>query len=217
MRSSRRAPGGELRPLRRPPWAVVLLAAALGATTFAVVAVGSGASIHPAAPNPTNDYINVTATGTLSFVPSSFSVFPGATVHLRVTQGANFQHTFTLSSVANTSVPSVGWFSTHPPLVNLSLGTTSGVVFTATFVAPAVGSYEFVCEIHYPSMKGSMTSTSASPAPSPSAGGSGGLSPIEQVIIAAAVFVVVAGLGIWWWYGRQDRIEERVLGSRRRR
>lgn len=218
MRTDLRAPGGEHRPGRPRRWGIALLAVALLVGPIAVVTVAAAAPVRAATPNPNNDYVNVTATGTLSFVPSSFSVFPGATVHLRVTQGANFLHTFTLSSVANTSVPSIGWFSTHPPLVNLSLGTTAGNVSVATFVAPAVGTYEFVCEKHYPSMKGSMTSTSASPAPPPpSSGGAGALSPIEQVIVAAAVFVVVAGLGIWWWYGRHDRVEERVLGSRRRR
>ena len=177
-------------PSRRGAWAVTLVAAALAlAIFFGPAAARAGVALATPALAP-NEYVNVTATSTLSFVPGSFSVQPGALVHLRVTQGANFDHTFTLSSVANTSVPSVGYFNTHPPLVNLSLGAVAGKQFFANFTAPAVGTYEFVCEFHYPTMKGLMTSSVAAP------GSTNGPAPVTPLEIGLALVVVAVLVGI---------------------
>ena len=97
-------------------------------------------------------FLNVSTTESISFAPNVLSVQPGQSVHLIVTQLADFNHTFTLSPVANFTFPASdttgdldAFFATHVPLVNLSLGSTMGVKFYANFTAPAVGSYEFVC------------------------------------------------------------------------
>lgn len=128
------------------------------------------------------EYVNITATNGLSFTPNAFTVIPGAQVHLTVTQGSNFLHTFTLSSVPGVTNLSTytkpqldAFLHAHPPLVNLSLGTTAGVKSSVIFVAPNPAVYEFICYIHYNSgMTGLMTSsnsTAASPAPTLSEAG----------------------------------------------
>lgn len=140
-------------------------------------------------------FVNITATSSFSFVPSSFAVVPGESVHLVVTQAADFEHTFTLSSVPNATIPSsdtpaevAAFFNAHPPLVNLSLGSTAGVKFPVTFTAPSsLGTYEFVCLIHFPAMIGVMTDSSSAPP----ASATSGLSPLELATVGAVVAIVV--------------------------
>lgn len=174
---------------------LALVAVILASGTVAASGLSDrGGSAH-VAPATASVTVNITATGDLSFVPSSFTVLPGETVHLIVTQAADFEHTFTLSSLANFTIPSTdspselaAFFNAHAPLVNLSLGSTAGTQHTANFTAPAtMGTYEFVCLIHFPQMIGVMTDSSASPSTS----GGGGLSVAEIVGIGAGVAVVV--------------------------
>ena len=182
---SRRALGG----------AAVLLLVALTAFVPGAAAVPavSGSSVHSATPSSVT--IDITATTDISFAPSSFTVSPGESVTLVVTQAADFAHTFTLSSVANATIPSsdtpsqvAAFFNAHPPLVNLSLGSTAGSQHTATFTAPSTpGTYEFVCLIHFPAMTGVMTDSSSSPS---GGGGGGGLSTTEIIAIGAGVGIV---------------------------
>lgn len=147
---------------------------------------------EPAAASVT---VNITATTDISFVPDAFSVQPGESVHLIVTQAADFEHTFTLSSLANFTIPSsdtpsevAAFFNAHAPLVNLSLGSTAGSQHPVTFTAPSTpGTYEFVCLVHFPQMTGVMTDSSGSP---PSTGG-GGLSEAEVIAIGAVVAAAV--------------------------
>ena len=187
------------------------VAVALLALTVALLAPGTvaAAALTPltvatqSEPAATSVTVNITATSDLSFVPDSFTVLPGETVHLIVTQAADFEHTFTLSSVANFTLPSsdtpgevAAFFDAHAPLVNLSLGSTAGSVHSVTFTAPSTpGTYEFVCLVHFPEMTGVMSDSAATPTGS----GNGGLSTSEviaivavvaAVLIAAAVFVV---------------------------
>ena len=182
---------------------VLLLLAALapGAVAASVQTATAPAGLVEPSAGPVT--VNITATEDLSFVPDSFTVLPGATVHLIVTQAADFEHTFTLSSVANFTLPSsdtpgevAAFFNAHAPLVNLSLGLTAGTVHSVTFTAPSTpGTYEFVCLVHFPQMTGVMSDSAATPTGS----GNGGLSTSEviaivavvaAVLIAAAVFVV---------------------------
>jgi plastocyanin len=138
--------------------------------------------------------VNVSATTSLSVVPGSFTVQPGATVHLIVTQLADFEHTFTLSPAVNVTIPSSdtpsqvsAFFNAHPPLVNLTLGSTPGQEFFANFTAPTtLGSYEYVCLIHFPTMIGTMAVSS-------STGSSSGTSPttVELVALGGVVAIVV--------------------------
>lgn len=122
--------------------AFLLLGGAFGAGAAAPVTPAAGGAV----------FLNVSATPSLSFVPTTLSVEPGQSVHLIVTQLATFNHTFTLSSVANFTFPSTdttsdldAFFATHAPLVNLSLGPTMDAKYYANFTAPPQGSYEYVC------------------------------------------------------------------------
>jgi plastocyanin len=157
----------------------------------------AGAADPPVAAALAPLFVNITATESLSFSPNSFTVAPGQVVHLVVTQGADFAHTFTLSSVVNATIPSsdtpsqvAAFFNAHPPIANLSLGSTAGAQVPFTFTAPTtLGAYEFVCLIHFPSMIGTMTVSTASPP------GSGGTSPspLEYVALGLVAAVVVIG------------------------
>ena len=183
------------------------VAVALLALTVALLAPGTvaAAALTPltvatqSEPAATSVTVNITATSDLSFVPDSFTVLPGETVHLLVTQAADFAHTFTLSSLVNYTIPSsdtpsevAAFFNAHAPLVNISLGSTAGSVHPFTFTAPsAPGTYEFVCLVHFPTMTGVMTDSAGAP----SASGGSGTSTLEIVAIGAvAAAVVVAAV-----------------------
>ncbi|MFZ3357058.1 MAG: cupredoxin domain-containing protein [Thermoplasmata archaeon] len=180
--------------------ALLLLVLASLALVSAVPGITAAhTSIESASPSAGVNNVAVMATGSLSFVPDQLSVSPGALVHLVVTQEANFEHTFTLSSVANFTIPSgdssaqlAAFFNAHPPIVNLSLGSTPGAEFFANFTAPAAGSYEFVCLIHFADgMTGEMVSGASSSSSSPST------FPLTSVVIGViivAVVVVVAAV-----------------------
>ncbi|MGD0588330.1 MAG: hypothetical protein ABSA63_06000, partial [Thermoplasmata archaeon] len=197
-------------PAPRPTLA---LAAALLALSVALLGAGMITVIPAAAAGPTSpalapEFVNISATSSFNFVPNSFSVQPGATVHLIVTQMADFDHTFTLSSVVNATIPSsddhaqvAAFFNSHAPIVNLSLGSTVGHPSFANFTAPTtLGAYEWICLIHFPTMTGIM-SVSNSP---PSSGSGSSPTTLEFVEIGAAVGVVVIAIGLVAW-GRARR------------
>ncbi len=188
---------GELR--NEPPALEAILVAL---TSFLlIVLVGSGTiAAHPSvAPRISSDAvenISVMATGSLSFQPDQLTVTPGALVHLTVLQAANFDHTFTLSPVANLTIPAgdttaelYAFFNAHTPLVNLSLGSTPGAQFFANFTAPAVGTYEFVCLIHF---QQGMTGKLISGTSSSGASNSFPLSPVYIGIVVVVLLVIVA-------------------------
>jgi plastocyanin len=160
-----------------------------GASAGAGMAAGVSLSIVPAV------FVNISATSGLSFAPTQVTVTPGASVHLTVTQLANFAHTFTLSSVANFTIPIgdsssqlAAFFNAHPPLVNLSLGSTPGGKYFANFSAPAQGSYEFVCLIHFSQgMVGTLSSGTSS-----TGSGSGSSFPTSLVVVIVVVLAAVA-------------------------
>lgn len=121
---------------------------------LAFVALLPAAAAAPVAPASvsTATFLNVSATESLSFVPDTLTVEPGEAVHLEVTQLADFNHTFTLSPVANYTFPTSDttadldtFFAAHTPLVNLTLGSTMGLHYYRNFTAPSQGSYEYVC------------------------------------------------------------------------
>jgi plastocyanin len=155
---------------------------------------GSSANLRTAT---TTDALAVTATETVLFVPDTLSVQPGDLVQLVVTQMADFDHTFVLSSVAGdtlnpalTNAQLVAYFHTHPPLVNLTLGSTPGTKFYANFTAPAAGSYEYVCLIEghlAQGMHGQLVSST-------SGGSNGGNSSNTTLLIIGAGVVILVAL-----------------------
>ncbi len=185
---------------RRRPTLAVLMALLL-APSLMVVLVGPSAGSFLVPAPPADEYINVTASSSLVFQPSTFPVVPGALVHLNVTQGSTFEHTFTLSSLANFTVPSTyslsqlyAFLQAHPPLVNLSLGTVAGTVYQAMFTAPATGTYEYLCIEHYTAgMVGTMTSAPPGSGTSPA---SSGVSPVEIAVGAVVVVAVISAVAV---------------------
>ncbi len=186
----------------RPQYGVALVAVALvallaGAAYVGPVALVDATTTAPAAPAAV-DNVSVATTSSFAFVPDTLTVYPGALVHLVVTQESPLAHTFVLSPVANQTIPTsdtsaevYAYFNANPPLVNLSVPGVVGDRAYANFTAPAIGSYEFVCEIpgHFQSgMHGELVSTTQT-------GGSTGMSfPLELTVLVVALVIVVAAV-----------------------
>ena len=131
-------PGGSI------PAALLLFLAGLALVCAVPGLTAAHVPTTSASPSAGVETIKVMATGALSFQPDQLTVSPGDPVELIVTQAAAFEHTFTLSSVANFTIPSgdssaqlAAFFNAHPPIVNLSLGSRPGAEFFANFTAPA--------------------------------------------------------------------------------
>jgi uncharacterized cupredoxin-like copper-binding protein len=92
------------------------------------------------------------ATSTFSFVPALLSVTPpggkgATTVAVEITNVGSFPHTWTLVAQSNVSIPTVGYFTSKPPLINVTIPATDGGTAWANFTVPAPGVYEFVCTV----------------------------------------------------------------------
>ncbi len=197
-------------------YGAALLALLLGlllASTTAPVALGAPARPASSSVPSAAAYVNISATD-YSFSAGSFNVVPGQAVHLIVTQLSTTLHTFTLSSVANTTV-TPGFFATHSPLVNLSLGTTVGSKHYANFTAPAVGYYEYICIYHSGSMYGKMYSATSSSGSGYGGGSTMNLPPLDLAIAGAAAVVVIAVIVTVLMIRRKTR-EEELLAARPR-
>ncbi|MGI0131672.1 MAG: cupredoxin domain-containing protein [Thermoplasmata archaeon] len=192
------------RVLRAPPRRTIVpfLAVAAVIGLSAVIGPVEGASVLGATPTSAGiEFINVSATGQLAFSPSQFTVPPGATVHLTVLQLSNFAHTFTLSPAANVTIPAsdnasqlTQFFHAHPPIVNLSMGSTPNVPYSVTFTAPSPGTYEFVCLIHFANgMVGEMTTSNGGTSSESTIG-----LPYVLILAAVVVVVVVGAFAVAW-------------------
>ena len=167
--------------------------------------------------------VTITVTNDFQFTPSSFEVTPGDQVTLTVQQLDDYEHTFTLSSVANfsfdqnvnTTQDLINFFAAHPPLVYLHINASSpGEKQTVTFTAPPLGVYEYVCEIagHFQSgMWGKMGSGVA-------VGGAAGPSVptalyiITGVIVALVVIAIVLGFVVGKREGARHEMPPERLG-----
>jgi len=171
----------------------------IGAGLLGALPSPAAVSVRASAAGTTDAFVNVTTTEAVTFVPSSFTVPPGSTVHLIVTQAADFNHTFTLSPVTDFAFASTAgdsdlatFFAAHTPLVNLSLGHVPGSKHYVNFTAPAAGSYEFVCleSGHFASgMHGTMDASAASSS-------SGSSFPWALVAGVVGVVIVVAVVAV---------------------
>ncbi len=199
--SSAHLPRRTLRRLGPLALAIALAGAALG-----LAGIGTGLAVPRTAAPGGGTVLQVSATTSFTFVPSQLTVTAGEPVELEVTQEANFNHTFTLSSVAGYTFPSsatasdiFAYFAAHPPLVNLSLGDVPGRTTYANFTAPPAGAYEFLCEIpgHFQSgMFGTLTST-ATPSPSSPPPPPPTYLYVGIGVAIAAVAVAVAGVVLY--------------------
>lgn len=169
-------------------------------------ALGSAQAASPFSSNPT--VVMLQTTTSFSYEPSTFTVAPGASVEVIVTQMTSVGHTFTIVDAVNATIPSsdtteemLAYIQLHGTIANQSIPATLGSLTTINFTAPSVqGAYEFLCEIHFPVMVGQMLVSSSAP---PAGSSSSGLTTTEWIAIGAVVaVVVVAGV---------------VVGARRRR
>ncbi len=90
-------------------------------------------------------------TDQLSFVPNELSAGPSITgpvsLHIQVSNLGSLGHTFTVSSQVNVTLSSIGNFSTHPPLVNVSVPGGAGGSVWANFTVAVPGVYEYACTV----------------------------------------------------------------------
>ncbi len=202
--------------------AVIACFALLG-VTFSVLP-GIVRAAHVPALSATSDNVTIDATTDLTFVPSSFSVYPGAMVHLKLVQQASTAHTFNLSSDRNATIPTgdttsevEAFLQAHGVFVQHNLGSVPGNTTYLNFTAPGVGTYEYVCVLHFSDgMRGVMTSTRGTP-PSPSALP---VPPVDLAIFGGVVIAIVALVLFLLRPGRQARQareEEIARNSARRR
>lgn len=95
-----------------------------------------------------------TASNQLLFVPDTLVIqnttsFP-ISVSVQVSNLGTTTHTFTLAAQNNLTLNPTNFttfFQTHPPLTNVQVPTTSGVVVYANFTITAKGAYQFICEV----------------------------------------------------------------------
>lgn len=126
--------------------AALLLLAGVAGRTGAVAP-------SPAAATHGSETMTVTVGTAFSFAVSPQTVTPGDTVTVQIVQTDDVEHTFTLSSVANYTIPAsdsasdlAAFFAQHPPLVNVTIPAGQATL-SATFTAPPLGVYEYVCLI----------------------------------------------------------------------
>ena len=197
-------------PPRRPR---VLLAIAITLGPLLIVAV-SPPSIHVGAGGA--GFVRTDAgssiavsTNNFLFAPNSLGPLPAGPVTITVTQLASNTHTFTLSSLANYTIPAGAsnlstFFTQHPPLVSVTLNATVGEQHTVTFTPPKVGYYEFVCEIsgHFQlGMYGFLGYQVAPPNAAPTSTGPG--TPVF-IIGGVIVGLVVLALALGFVIGRRE-------------
>jgi uncharacterized cupredoxin-like copper-binding protein len=169
--------------------------------------LSGGAAAHPpvaasAHPSVVVDNISVRTTSSFRFVPNQVTVTPGATVHLVVTQAANFAHSFVLSRVANFTIPGSdpaaqlsAFFNAHSPLVNLSIPGTVEAQGVQDFTAPAAGTYEFVYLVSGHFQGGMFGFLAPTTIPGGASSSSSGF-PISPLVLGAVVGVVVVVVAV---------------------
>jgi plastocyanin len=166
--------------------------------------------------------VKITVGSAFAFSPSSFEVTPGDQVTISVEQLDGVEHTFALSPIANFSFDTsnssqdlLTFFAAHPPLVYFHInGSTAGAIQTATFTAPPLGVYEYVCTIagHFQAgMWGKMGSgVAVGPPPGPSVPVA--LYIITGVIVALVVLAIVLGFIVGKREGARHEMPPERLG-----
>jgi plastocyanin len=182
-----------------------------------VVALPVAAALQPHAPGPETGYrghgtdsLSVSVGDEFAFTPDTLeAAAPGDNVTITVTQLGTEVHTFTLSPVANLTFSSSEsgsdfqtFFSAHPPLVNLTINGTTGFTASATFKAPPLGVYEYVCLEPSHFLEGMFGFFGSGVAPS---GPAGPGAPVGVYIIAGVVVsLVVIALVLGFVVGKRE-------------
>lgn len=123
----------------------------LGVSGLTLSAAAAASRAHPDATTT----LTVTVGTPFAFTLSSNEVQPGQTIDLSLIQTSSLIHTFTLLNATNfqfnwtsTSSDSLAhidaFLAAHPPLVNYTF-PASPATGSATFVAPPLGEYEYIC------------------------------------------------------------------------
>ncbi|MFI5414073.1 MAG: hypothetical protein ACHQ16_00110 [Candidatus Lutacidiplasmatales archaeon] len=167
------------------------------------------------------DFLNVSVSDQLAFTTNIGEVQPGDSVHVVVTQLGTVPHTFTVSPTAGYTFPTTdsasdlqAYFSSHAPIVNVQIGSTTGAKYFANFTAPPVGVYEYVCTQpgHFPSMSGLLGSGEAPGSLSTSNGPGAPVYIISGVIVGLVVLALVLGFVVGKRRGAAEEMPPERLG-----
>lgn len=134
-------------------FAVALLVGSwTGTISYGLARSNTALNVHPDA---AGCQVVVSVSSVLAFSLNNNFCNPGTTISIEVLQTDSVTHTFTLLSGSNTTFLPPGntttqimaYLSTHPPLVNITTGSTAGGANFVNITAPRVGLYEYVCLI----------------------------------------------------------------------
>jgi plastocyanin len=206
--------------VRRFPYtsAVVLLSVA----SLLMFGMGAAQSVRSHAVLPAaSDQLTVTVGTLFSFSVSTDEVTPGDTVALTIVQTDDTEHTFTLSSVTNATLPTsdgqgqlYAYFAAHPPLVNFTIPSGQGT-YTMSFVAPPYGLYEYLCLVsgHFAAgMAGILGSGEHGGTITPDTGPGAPVFIIGGTIAGLVVLAIVLGFVVGRRRGSHDEMPPERLG-----
>jgi plastocyanin len=168
------------------------------------------------------DALSVSVADTFVFTPDTMMAqAPGDNVTITVTQLGSTLHTFTLSSVTNYTFPSSdsptdiqAYLATHHPLVNLTINGTTGFTVSATFTAPPLGVYEYLClePSHFQSGMFGFFGSGVSPAGPAGPGAPVGVYIIAGVVVSLVVLALVLGFVVGKREGSKHEMPPERLG-----
>ena len=196
------------------PWIAVF-------SVLSLLLMGLGAAAAQPRPSAGSDTLTVTVGSAFTFTLSTDEVTPGANVTVTLVQTDDVEHTFTLSPIAgfaftdaNTTGDLQAFFAAHPPLVNVTI-PAGQATFSATFIAPPFGEYEYVCMVagHYQAgMRGFLGSGEHGSTGSTSEGPGAPVFIIGGTIAGLVVAALVLGFVIGRRRGSHDEMPPERLG-----
>jgi hypothetical protein len=166
--------------------------------------------------------------GGLNYDPNAFPtagttlITPGEAITIDITNLGTLAHTFTLSSLANYTLPTTAgnltgtFLVTHPPYYSINISSTQGSVTVASFTAPTqIGSYQFFCTEtgHFAAgMEGLMgVGISVGPPPPPPGIGTP-VFIIAGVIVGLVILAIVLGFVVGKREGSKHEMPPERLG-----
>ncbi|MCI4363392.1 MAG: hypothetical protein L3K13_03695 [Thermoplasmata archaeon] len=204
--------------------------AAAAAVLLLVGALPLATAFEPKGPAPETGYrghaidsLSVSVADTFVFTPQTLMAHaPGDNVTITVTQlGSTTPHTFTLSSVTNYTFPSSdspssiqAFLAAHHPLVNLTIQMTTGFTASATFVAPPLGVYEYICleQGHFGSGMLGFFGSGVAPTGPAGPGAPVGVYIIAGIVVSLVVLALVLGFVVGKREGSKHEMPPERLG-----